>query len=135
MAGPTELDGTLADLDGFTWIPGIADLLRGYRALAQTAASGQLTADDTQTALALLGNPHGPDLIDVQAQLVKNLTDPATNPGALAGLPDKTTKQIQHLGEIHAFETRELAPRDNTNEAAGLLYEATAIAPERTSAS
>lgn len=118
----TALDDTLDDLAGFDWIPGIAQICDGVRALDTAARTGQLTADGTQTALTLLANPNNPDLPALLAALAQSLTNPTTN-RALAGLPDEVAKKVQHLGEMHAYETAEYAPRDHPNEAAGLIYE------------
>ncbi len=118
----TALDDTLDDLAGFDWIPGIAEFLAFARTARDAAAHGQLTADATQTLLVLIANPNGPDLTEALAHLVQDLTNPATN-RALTGLPDEVAKKVQHLGEMHAYETAEYAPRDQPNEAAGLIYE------------
>ncbi|MFC9891547.1 hypothetical protein [Streptomyces pilosus] len=116
----TALDDTLDDLAGFDWLPGIALILEGLRTIRDTAANGQLTADATQTLLVLAANPHGPDLTEALAHLAQDLTNPTTNQ-ALTGLPDDVAKKVQHLGELHAYETAEYTPRDNPNEAAGLI--------------
>lgn len=118
----TALDDTLDDLAGFDWIPGVAQILHGLATARDAAANGQLTADATQTLLVLIANPNGPDLTEALAHLVQDLTNPATN-RALTGLPDEVAKKVQHLGEMHAYETAEYAPRDHPNEAAGLIYE------------
>ena len=124
----TALDDTLDDLAGFDWIPGIALILDGVHALNQAARTGQLTADGTQTALTLLANPHGPDLPHLIAALVQTLTSPDNR--ALTGLPDDVAKKVQHLGELHAYETAEYTPRDCPNEAAALIYEHTPASSE-----
>ena len=62
------------------------------------------------------------DSTEALAHLVQDLTNPATN-RALTGLPDDVAKRVQHLGELHVYETAEYAPREQPNEAAGLIYE------------
>lgn len=119
----TPLDDTLDDLDGFAWIPGMAQILDGIRTAQQAAANGQLNLDATQTLLVLLGNPNGPDLQQALAELAQTITNPDTNT-ALRALDPHTVKTVQHLGELHVYETAEYAPRDHTNEACGLVYEA-----------
>jgi hypothetical protein len=118
----TALDDTLDDLAGFDWIPGVAQVLDGLRTIQTAATNGQLTADATQTLLVLIANPNGPDLTEALAHLVQDLTNPGTN-RTLAGLPDEVAKKVQHLGELHVYETAEYAPREQPNEAAGLIYE------------
>lgn len=118
----TALDDTLDDLAGFGWIPGIRQILDGLTTARDAATNGQLSADATQTLLVLTSNPHGPDLTEALAHLVQDLTNPATN-RALTGLPDDVAKRVQHLGELHVYETAEYAPREQPNEAAGLIYE------------
>ena len=116
----TALTETLDDLAGFAWIPGVAQILDGIRTAQQAAASGQLSTDTTQTLLSLLGNPHGPDLQEALARLGQDVTNPDTNP-ALNELDPQAAKTVQHLGELHAFETAQYAIRQHTNEAAGLI--------------
>lgn len=123
------LDEVLEDLDGFAWIPGIAQILDGARTLASASRDGQLTADATQTALTILANPTGPDLPEILALLVQDLTNPATNP-ALTTLPDEIAKDVQLLGETHVHQTADYTPRDCPNEAAGLIYEHTPTSSE-----
>ncbi|WP_371099927.1 hypothetical protein [Streptomyces sp. PU_AKi4] len=118
----TALDDTLDDLAGFGWIPGIAEFLDFVRTARDAATTGQLDADATQTLLVLIANPNGPDLTEALAHLVQDLTNPGTN-RALTGLPDDVAKRVQHLGEMHAYETAEYTPRAQPNEAAGLIYE------------
>lgn len=113
------LDEVFEDLDGFGWIPGIGQILDGARTLQTAIRDGQVDADATQTALTVLANPHGPDLVEVLSLLVQELTNPRTNP-ALAVLPDEPRKTVQQLGEVHVLETA-YAPRDCPNEAAGLI--------------
>jgi hypothetical protein len=119
-----DLADLLDDLAGFAWIPGFGGVVDSIRTAAEAAAAGQLTTDQTQTGLALCGNPNGPDLIQALALLAKSLTNPATNL-ALAGMDDDTRKTVQLLGELHAHDTAEYGIREHTNEAAGLIYETT----------
>ena len=119
----TTLDEILDDLSGFTWIPGIGQVIDGLRTTRTAAATGQLTVDGTQTLLALLGNPHGPDLIEALAGLAQTITNPTTNK-ALTDLDPQAVKTVQLEGELHAHETADWAPREHTNQAAGLLNEA-----------
>lgn len=125
----SDLDNALADLDGFDWIPGIRQILDGARTLHTAIRAGQVDADATQTALTILANPHGPDLPEILALLVQDLTNPATNP-ALAGLPDEIAKDVQLLGETHVHQTADYTPRDCPNEAAGLISEHTPTSSE-----
>ncbi|MGW7630469.1 hypothetical protein ACWGKO_16260 [Streptomyces griseoincarnatus] len=118
------LDEALEDLDGFAWIPGIGQILDGARTLHTAIRTGQVDADATQTALTILANPHGPDLVEILALLVQDLTNPQTNP-ALAALPDEVAKDVQLLGETHVHQTADYTPRDCPNEAAGLISEHT----------
>lgn len=117
-----ELADALDDLAGLAWLPGMSDILTGIRTAQAAAAAGELTLDQTQTYLSGLADPHNQDLTLVLALLARCLTNPATNP-ALLSLDLDTQKDVQHLGEIHVFEAAECAPRDRTNEAAGLIYE------------
>ena len=121
----SDLDNTLDDLTGFDWIPGIRQILNGARALASASRDGRLDLDATPTALTLLANPHGPDLPELFALLVQELTNPATNP-TLAVLPDDVRKDVQRLGETHVLETA-YAPQGAPNEAAGLIAESEPI--------
>jgi len=116
----TALDDTLDDLAGFGWIPGLDQILDGIRTAKAAAAAGELSLDATQTLLALLGNPDGPDLPEALAGLAPTITNPATNP-ALDQLAPDTAKAVQLLGELHAHETADYTPRDHTNEAAALI--------------
>lgn len=118
----TALDDTLDDLAGLAWIPGMAQILNGLSIAQQAARTGGLSLDATQTLLSLLGNPNGPDLTEALAHLAQEITNPDTNPTLTALHPD-TAKTVQHLGELHAHETADYAPRDHTNEAAGLIAE------------
>lgn len=115
-----DLHDALDDLAGFGWIPGIDAILTGVRTVADAAENGALSLDGTQTLLTLTGNPYGPDLTTVLSLLAAHITHPDTN-RALRDLPGDTQKTVQHLGELHVFETAELAPRDYPNEAAGLI--------------
>lgn len=116
----TPLDETLDDLTGFTWIPGLQQILDGLRTAQHAANTGQLTIDGTQTLLTLLGNPHGPDLQEALAHLAQEITSPDTNQ-ALTVLDPDTAKTVQLYGELHAHDTADYAIRDHTNEAAGLI--------------
>jgi hypothetical protein len=120
----TPLGDVLDDLEGFAWLPGFGSILAGVTEAAVAAATGRLTADHTQTALTVIANPANPDLTQLLAALARHLTSDANQ--ALAGMPNDTRKTVAHLGEIHAFEAAELAPREHTNEAAGLIYESIA---------
>src|SRR4051794_36125304 len=110
----SELVGLLDGLEGFAWLPGFGQILAGVTEAAVAAASGRLTADETQTALAVIANPGLTDLTQLLACLAKHLTGDANT--ALAGLPDDTRKTVQHLGELHAHDTAQHAARDYTNE-------------------
>lgn len=116
----SDLNDTLDDLAGFDWIPGIGQVLDGIRTAQHAAATGALDLDATQTLLTLLGNPHGPDLVEALASLAATVTNPATNT-ALNALDPETAKQVQHHGELHAHATADYAPRDHTTEAAALI--------------
>ena len=118
-----DLGDTLDDLTGLGWIPGITPILTGIRQLADAAQNGRLTLDATQTALTLLANPNGPDLPELLAHLAAHLTHPDTNP-TLTTLDPATRKTVQLLGENHVRDTADYTPRDQPNEAAGLIYEA-----------
>lgn len=119
----TTLDEVLDDLSGFAWIPGMAQVIDGLRTAQHAAATGQLSVDGTQTLLTLLGNPHGPDLIEALAGLAQTITNPTTN-RSLTDLDPEAVKAAQLEGELHAHETADYTPREHTNQAAGLLYEA-----------
>lgn len=115
----SELDDALEDFDGFRWIPGLAKVLDGFAEMDAAARSGRMTDDATQTLLSILGNPSGTDLQYLKALVVKTLTGPDNQ--ALAGLDDETRKNLEHLGELHAYETAEYGIREHTNEAAALI--------------
>lgn len=119
----TALDDILDDLAGFAWIPGVQQIVDGIEAAQQAAANGQMSTEATQTLLSMLGNPAGPDLQEALAGLARQITNPETN-AALAGLEPEIAKEVQHLGELHAFETAQFAVRDHTNEAAALITDA-----------
>ncbi|MEU0656098.1 hypothetical protein ABZ485_28170 [Streptomyces albogriseolus] len=123
------LDEVFEDLDGFAWIPGIAQILDGARTLHTAIHAGQVDADATQTALTTIAQPNGPDLVEVLSLLVQDLTNPQTNP-ALAGLPDEVAKDVQLLGETHVHQTADYTPREAPNEAAGLISEHTPTSSE-----
>ncbi|MGW2863313.1 hypothetical protein [Streptomyces sp. NPDC001205] len=109
-----ELAGTLDDLDGIHC--GI-DLIRdGIRLLGVD----RLTADQTQTILAALAGSEGADVLTALALLIRRLTDPVTNP-ALRPLPYDTAKAVQQLGEQHAYDTAEFAPRRDVAAACFLI--------------
>ncbi|MGW1468440.1 hypothetical protein ACWCPT_29360 [Streptomyces sp. NPDC002308] len=104
MITPTatsDLDGLFEDLAGFSWLPGIDQVLNGFRAVAAATESGDLTVDQTQTLLAVLaGAPDGTDLLGVIAHLV---TLTATNPG-LARIPAHRQKAArQHTERTQAL--------------------------------
>lgn len=119
----TELADLLDDLEGFAWLPGFGQILAGVTEAAVFAATGRMSADHTQTALAVIANPEACDLTQLLACLARHLTSDANQ--ALHGMPDDTRKTVQHLGELHAHDTAQYAAREHTNEAAGLIYEAT----------
>ncbi|MDX3279068.1 hypothetical protein [Streptomyces scabiei] len=123
MSEYSELADALIDFEGLEWIPGVAKFLEGFAEINEAAHTGRLTADATQTLLSLLGNPNSPDLNHLLALTAKTLTGPENQ--ALTALDDETRKTVQHLGEEHAFQVAEYAPRDCPNEAAGLIYEHT----------
>jgi hypothetical protein len=116
----SALDDTLADLEGFGWIPGLDQMLDGIRIAKEAAANGELSLDMAQTLLTLLGNPAGPDLPQALADLAADVTNPDTNP-TLTQLDPETAKQVQLHGELHTHATADYTPRDNTNEAAALI--------------
>jgi hypothetical protein len=92
----TELGDVLDDLAGFAWIPGIGQILAGFRETAEAAAAGHLTTDQTQTTLAVTAGSPGVDLLTVLGLLARHLTD--TNP-ALAAIPDDARKEAQRHTE------------------------------------
>jgi len=93
-----DLGNILDDLAGFTWIPGILRILDGIRETAEAAAAGQLSLDQTQTALAVIAGASGVDLLTLLGALARDLTDSTTNP-ALDQLPDDARKTTQLHGE------------------------------------
>ncbi|WP_042174514.1 hypothetical protein [Streptomyces sp. NBRC 110035] len=121
MDAPSELADALEDFHGFAWIPGLAKILDGLADMDTAIRAGHMSTDATQTLLTILGNPSVPDLPHLLAVTVQTLTGP-DNP-TLHHLPDDIRKNLQHLGELHAFETAEYIPRDHTNEAAALITE------------
>lgn len=115
-----DLLGLLDALDGFAWLPGMDLILAGARQMAEAAAAGELGLDETQTLLTVIAKPGGTDLTELLALLARTLTSPTHN-RAIDQLDPDTTKTVQRLGEVHAFETAEVAVREHTNEAAGLI--------------
>jgi hypothetical protein len=109
-----DLEDRIADLRGVH--PGIDLILDGARLIALD----RLSLDRTQTLLSTIAGTGGVDLLEVLAQLVRRLTDPAQNP-CLRTLDPDTQKAVQRLGERHAYETAEYAPRDCPPEAAALI--------------
>ncbi|GGU62572.1 hypothetical protein [Streptomyces lavendofoliae] len=93
-----DLGDALHDLDGFRWLPGIAQILDGI----ETAATTPLTADQTQTMCAVLAGSTGADVLTLIGLLIQRLTTPATNP-ALRALPDTQAKAAQAAGEKAAY--------------------------------
>ncbi|MFF8610764.1 hypothetical protein ACF06X_33200 [Streptomyces sp. NPDC015346] len=109
-----ELEGALDDLAG---IHAGVDMFRdGIRLLAVDLHD----ADKTQTILTAIAGSGGVDLLDTLGLLVQRLTNPASNP-ALRDLDPETVKQIQQRGEQYAYETALYAPREHTNDIAGLI--------------
>ncbi|KAF0646309.1 MULTISPECIES: hypothetical protein [Streptomyces] len=109
-----DLADRIADLRGIH--RGIDLILDGARHLALS----ELTLDQTQTLLSTIAGNGGVDVLDVLAQLVRRLTDPAQNPSLRALDPD-VQKAVQRLGERHAYETAAYTPRDCPPEAAALI--------------
>jgi hypothetical protein len=123
MAGrDSELGDALLDFEGLRWIPGISQILDGLTELDAAARAGRISPDATQTLLSTIASPDSVDITHLFALAVTTLTGPENR--ALDGLDEETRKAVQHLGEQHAFTAAEFAPREYTNEAAGLIYEA-----------
>lgn len=118
----SDLDDVLDDLDGFEWIPGLAQVLEGIRTIQDAARTGRLGLEETQTLLVLLGNPDGPDLPEALARLAQEVTCPEVN-RALTVLAPETVKEVQRLTTCHAWDTADYAPRAYTGEAAALISE------------
>ena len=119
----SDLHDALDDMTGLDWIPGMSKILAGFREAAHAAENGQFTLDATQTGLTVLANTEGDDIPNLIGLLVAHLTDASTNT-TLTVLDDQTRKNVQHRGELHAFETAHHTPREHPNEAAALIYEA-----------
>lgn len=95
----TDLDNLLDDLTGFTWLPGITQILDGIRTTARAAATGHLDLDATQTLFAVLtGAADGTDLVGALAELTAQIATPDTNP-ALTHLDPHAQKRVQQHGE------------------------------------
>ncbi|MFJ9799852.1 hypothetical protein [Streptomyces sp. NPDC101145] len=109
-----DLEDRIADLRGIH--PGVDLILDGARLIALD----RHTLDRTQTLLSTIAGNGGTDLLEVLAQLVRRLTDPAQNP-CLRTLDPDTQKAVQRLGEQHAYETAEYTPREHPSEAAALI--------------
>lgn len=119
MSDDSDLAEYLDDLAGLAWIPGVDQILAGIQTIATAAQAGALDEDATQALLTTIANPHGPDLTKALALVAQRLCDPQSNP-ALRTLSASTQKQLQHLGEQHAYMTAELLP-GHANEAASLI--------------
>ena len=98
----TDLDNTLDDLDGLTWIPGIDNILTGLRETQTAITQGRLDTDATQTLIATLAGSNGADLITTIAHLITHATNPTTNP-ALRHLPHHQQQSTRHHGELAAY--------------------------------
>lgn len=107
-----ELAGALEGMAGVH--PGVDMICDGIRYLALD----QLTADQTQTILTTIAGDA--DVLTALALLVQRLTNPASNP-ALRSLTSDVQKQVQHRGELYAYDTEDLTPRQHTSEAAALI--------------
>lgn len=94
----THLDGALDDLDGLTWIPGVEQILTGFREAAVAAARGDLSLDATQSLIAAIAGSPGADLVSTLGYLIQHLTNPTTNP-TLTNLPADKQKTAQRYGE------------------------------------
>jgi hypothetical protein len=105
--------GLLDDLAG---VHAGVDMIRdGIRHLALS----RLSPSETQTVLYTLAGAEGLDVLTALAQLVQRLTNPDTNP-ALRGLDLPTQKEIQHHGELHAYDVADF-DRQPIADAIGLI--------------
>lgn len=85
------------------------DLIRtGLRVLALE----RLTADQTQTVITTLVGDQGADVVTAVALLIQRLTNPDSNP-ALRDLDADVQKEVQRLGEQHAYQAADFAARDH----------------------
>ncbi|QBJ94445.1 hypothetical protein D0Z67_29185 (plasmid) [Streptomyces seoulensis] len=109
MAATDRLDGTelgdcLADLTtGSNIHPGVRTIAAGIRTIAEDPT---LTPTDVQLLLAqLAASPDACDTVGAIAALIEHLTT-ATQP-ALNPLPAPLRKDIQHQGELAAWQLRD----------------------------
>lgn len=121
VAQLSDMDAALDAFDGFAWIPGVAQILAGFREALDAARTGRMPVDATQTWMPLIANPDGLDLQHLLALLGRELIGPANK--ALAGLDDETRNELQDLGDEHVALAEELNPRTCLTEAAGLISE------------
>jgi hypothetical protein len=89
-----DLEILLDDLDGLRWLPGMAQILDGFR----TTLAAQFTPDETQTLCAGIAGSAGADLLSLLGRTVQRLTDPASNPG-LHSLSEEQRKAARTAGE------------------------------------
>jgi hypothetical protein len=108
-----ELAGRLQDLTGIH--PGIDQIRDGVRLLAVD----RLTPDQTQTICASIAGSDA-DVINLLAQLLIRLTDPASNP-CLRALPEQRQKRVQHHGEQAAYLLTDSYLHQEASEAAAAI--------------
>ncbi|NUP37034.1 MAG: hypothetical protein HOY76_08450 [Streptomyces sp.] len=113
-----DVETLLDSLTGFH--PGTDLIVAGLRLLA----TSELTADQTQSVLAVLGGDYRAeeDLLAAVTAVVLRLTDPATN-RALRPLPGGIQRLVAELGRDYADEDRtNYAPRYLLAETSALIY-------------
>jgi hypothetical protein len=93
-----DLEILLEDLDGLRWLPGMAQILDGFR----TTLTAQFSPDETQTLCAGIAGSAGADLLSLLGRAVQRLTDPASNAG-LMSLNEEQRKAVRTAGERTAF--------------------------------
>jgi hypothetical protein len=115
-----DIEDLLDDLDGLRWLPGMAQILDGFR---QTLTA-QFTPDETQTLCAGIAGSAGADLLSLLGRTVQHLTDPATNP-SLRALTEDQQKAARTAGEQTAFALDDPDLHQPAADAAGAISPAT----------
>jgi hypothetical protein len=111
-----DLEILLDDLDGLRWLPGMAQILDGFR----TTLTAQFTPDETQTLCAGIAGSAGADLLSLLGRTVQHLTDPASNPG-LSALSEEQRKAARTAGERTAFALDDPDVHQPAADAAGVI--------------
>ncbi|MFD7867341.1 hypothetical protein [Streptomyces sp. NPDC059783] len=99
----TDLDNTIDDLTGCTWLAGVSQILTGLRQAQDAITRGDLSLDATQSLIAVLAGADGVDIVTAIGQLIAHAAGADTNP-VLRTLTREQQKNTQHQGELALFD-------------------------------